>query len=231
MKELLESLDISEDTKTKLIESFETAVSKKASDLVEAKESEYEEYMFAQLTEAKESLENKLDNYLDKVVEQFVEENTISIDKSIDIAKHDAVLEGFNSLLVASGVQIKDIVEAKEVKDVKVDESSQAIADRLMIENTQLQERNAELLKTGLIKETSENMTTLQKDKFYRLADLIEFSHNEPTKFVNKLDTLAESIKEVKVEPSKVPNKPNLKDMNEKVEDSNVYQSKAKHLF
>jgi hypothetical protein len=202
MEQILENLGLSDDTKIALTESFDKAVLVEAVKLAESKEEAYEAYMLDQLTEMKAELEDTLDAYLEKVVEQFVEDNTFAIDESIKSEKYDAVLEGFNSLMIATGVEIAQIAEAKEVKDEEImaenevsDETTSDLADKLMSENIELKERNAELLKTGLVKESMEDMTAMQKDKFLKLAKVVEFDASAPVDFIEKMDTLAESVK------------------------------------
>jgi len=229
MKEILESLEIAEEVKTELVESFDKAVIAEATKLAESKEEAYEEYMLAQMTEMKSGLEDTLDSYLDKVVEQFVEDNTFAIDEAIKSEKYDAVLEGFNSLMIATGVEIAQIAESKEIKDeeivgeeTKIDESNAIMVDKLMQEVLALKERNAELLKTGLIKESMEDMRVIQKDKFLKLASVVEFDSSKPELFIEKLDTIVESVKgeskEEKVEEKVIV-------------ESATYKTASSHLF
>jgi len=228
MKQILESLDISEEIKEELSESFDAAVLVEAVKLAESKEEAYEEYMMAQLEEMKAELEDTLDAYLEKVVEQFVEDNTFAIEESIKSEKYDAVLEGFNSLMIATGVEIAQIAEAKEEIEEETNESAEALADKLMEENMELKERNAELLKTGLVKESAEDMTAVQRDKFLKLARVIEFDENNPVDFIEKMDTLVESVKGEKVVAEKAQK------VEEKMIVENVgsaYVTKASHLF
>lgn len=200
MKQILENLDLSEEVKAELSESFDKAVLVEAVKLAESKEEAYEAYMLDQMTEMKADLEDKLDAYLTRVVEEFVAENTFAIDESIKSEKYEAVLEGFNSMMIATGVTIANITEAKveapEVETIVVDNSEKV--DALVKEILTLEAKNAELLKTGLIKESMENMTEMQKEKFLKLAKIVEFDAKNPVEFMNKLDTLAESVSVVK---------------------------------
>jgi hypothetical protein len=234
MKQILESLDLAEEIKAELTESFEAAVKSEAVALAESKEAEYEEYMSAQLSEMKAELEDTLDAYLEKVVEQFVADNTFAIDESVKSEKYDAVLEGFNSLMIASGVEIAQIAEAKEAEEAELvaeneeaEEAASVLADRLMAENMELKEKNAELLKTGLVKESAEDMTAVQRDKFLKLAAVVEFDEKNPVDFIEKMDTLVESVKGEKIVAEKVEEKEEL--VVESTDKS--YVSKASHLF
>ena len=206
MTQILENLEIAEETKVQLQESFDAAVLVKAAKLAESKEEAYEEYMLNQMAEMKSDLEDTLDAYLEKVVEAFVEDNTFAIDEAINSEKYEAVLEGFNSLMITTGVEIAQIAEAKEegteVADlIEANEEAEEMADLLMEEVIELKAKNAELLKTGLVKESMEDMTAVQKDKFLKLASVVEFNENEPVDFITKMDTLVESVKgEVQVQ-------------------------------
>ena len=197
---LFESLEIAEETKVALQESFDAAVLVEAVTLAESKEEAYEEYMLSEMTQMKSDLEDTLDAYLEKVVEQFVEDNTFAMDESVNSEKYEAVLEGFNSLMIATGVEIAQIAEAKEegseVSDlIESNEEAEEMADRLMEEVIDLKAKNAELLKTGLVKESMEDMTPMQKDKFLKLASVVEFKEDNPSDFIEKMDTLVESVK------------------------------------
>jgi len=200
MEQLWESLDISEETKSLLQESFDSAVLTEAVKLAESKENEYEEYMLSEMTNMKEELEQTLDAYLEKVVEQFVEDNTFAIDEAVKSEKYEAVLEGFNSLLIATGVEIIEIAEEKEegsetnILKEELEETTE-LADSLMEEIIQLKETNAELLKTGLVKESMEDMTAIQKDSFLKLASVVDFDDKNPQEFISRIDTLVESVK------------------------------------
>jgi len=239
MKQILENLDLTEETKVELQESFDAAIEVEAKKLVESKEAKYEEYMLSEMTAMKEELEDTMDAYLEKVVEQFVEDNTFAIDESIKSEKYNAVLEGFNSLMIATGVEIAQISEAKEIKDEEMlsekevkDEETAALADKLMAENLELKAKNSELLKTGLIKESMEDMTAIQKDKFLKLAKVVEFDASKPVDFIEKMDTIVESVKGEKIaestkEGTKEDKKETLVNESKKAD----WTTTASHLF
>lgn len=235
MKQILENLELAEETKVAIQESFDTKVLAEAVILAESKEAEYEAYMLAEMTAMKAELEETLDAYLVKVVEAFVEDNTFAIDESVKSEKYEAVLEGFNSLMIATGVEIAQIAEAKEVEDEAImaeaeeeDASIGEMADKLMAENIELKVKNAELLKTGLVKESMEDMTAVQKDKFLKLASVVEFDETNPVGFITKMDTLVEAVKETKSAPV-VEAKVEEEIVAESVETK--YASTARHLY
>jgi len=245
MKEILESLDIAEEIKAELSESFDKAVLAEAVKLAESKEAEYEEYIKAQIAEMKAELEDTLDAYLEKVVEQFVQDNAFAIEESVNKAKMDALLEGFNSMLLTSGVQLAQIAEAKEKANEEINEGinkeleeTKKLADSLMEEVQELKKQNAELLKTGLIKETAEDLTDVQKDKFFKLAKIVEFDEKNPQDYIAKLDTIAESVKTEVKEDKEVVTEKVQKDVKDRVQEIIAESKKeikswvnAKHLY
>jgi hypothetical protein len=237
MKQILENLDLSEEIKTELTESFDAAVLAEATKLVESKEAEYEEYVSTQLEESRADLETKLDEYLTRVVEEFVSENEMAIEESVNGEKFETLLEGINSVLVAAGVEIAQIAEAKEEADIELAEAK-AVEDKelaesekvdaLMEEVMELKATNAELLKTGLVKESMENMTHVQKEKFMKLAAVVEFDATAPESFITKLDTIAESVVGTKTETKEVVEAVEVK---EEIVENVASWKKASHLY
>jgi hypothetical protein len=207
MKEILESLDLSEDLKNELSESFDKALLVETLKIADAKQEEYEEYVQTQIQESKTELEDQLNAYLDRVIEEFITENELAIEESVNKEKFETLLEGFGAILTTAGVEISDITEAKADKVNKateeVHESEESYNDKidaLVNEIEELKSVNAELLKTGLIKEASEDMSDLQKEKFTKLVQVIEFNEKKPEEFMTKLNTIAESITSDKAE-------------------------------
>ena len=250
MKEILENLELSEEVKTELTESFDAAVDAKVEaktlEIVESKEAEYKEYVESQLEESRSSLEAKLEEYLDRVVEEFITENEAKLEEATAEKQYDAVLEGFNAVLVAAGVEIAQIAEAKEEADKELEEIEKEEAaelaeservDALMEEVMGLKATNAELLKTGLVKESMEDMTDVQKEKFMKLATVVEFEAKAPEAFITKLDTIAESVvgakAEVKETPEEIVESTKVEEKEEKVvEVANTPSwKKASHLY
>lgn len=252
MEMILEKLDsevFTEELKKELQESFDASVeaksAEKAVELVEAKEAEYKEYVAEELATYKTELADKLDSYLDQVIEKFVEENTLAMESAVKAEQTDALLEGFNSLLVAAGVEVATIAEAKEEVDTEVSESiekdlveANETVDSLMEQNLALKAQNEELLKTGLIAEEMASLNVVQKEKFVKLAETLEFNAKDAVKFIAQLDAIKETIGAdvAPVEESKTEVKTEettIIDESTKVDKKEValYESKASHLY
>jgi hypothetical protein len=188
-KEISESFTTSVDAKV------ETLVAEKLVDLVEAKEKEITDRFVAEAAEYKTKLLENLDEFLSLIAEEYIKENKITIEESVQGEKLESLLEGFNALLIAGGVELKTISENlddTEAREAVVE--STARIDSLVIENIELKKQKAELLKMGLVAEIKEGMTVIQKEKFDKLASVVEFDSNNSAKYLKSLEVLKESV-------------------------------------
>lgn len=210
MKEILEGMNIEKSLKEEILKEYNRAVTNEAIELSKLKEVEYEEYMYTQLKESRDETIALIDSLMEKVVDNFVEDNTFVIDESIKHEKTEAILEGFNSMTIATGVEIAQITESKNVDDASIVKEvksnlkgTKALADALMSENIELKSLNNELLTLGIIKESAENMTIMQKDKFFKLANVVDYNENNPKDYLKKIDTIVESLESSKTSNGK----------------------------
>jgi hypothetical protein len=168
-------------------------------------EEKAEEYVDMKL---EEMLDN-VDKYLDRIVEEFVDEASDKLDESLKSEKADMIIEAFDAMLIATGVEVSKIVEAKEETEAesKLAESIEKY-DTLVEENIELKSQNEKLLKSGIILELKEGLSLVEAQKFERLAHIVDFSSSE--KYLEKLQTIKESVKA----------KPSIEKVEEKVEDN-----------
>lgn len=218
LKKLFESLDekvFTDDLKESLEASFNEAVELKAVELAEAKITELtetHEEMKLQLqneaTEKEAALIEKVDSFLEKVVEEFVTEAKDSLDESLKAEKADLMIEAFDSMIIAGGVEVQRIVEAKIETDVetKLAESIEKY-DSLIEDNIALEKENANLMKMGVIAEMKEGMSIIEAERFAKLAEMIDFE--KTAEYASKLDTLKESVQSTKVVTDEVTKKVN----------------------
>ena len=209
---LFESLDekvFTPELKAALAAQFNEAVETKAASIAEARLEEEidslnekseqhieflnkkaEEYVEMKRAEMVESL----DMYLERIVDEFVAEAKDSLAESVKSEKADMIIEAFDAMLVATGVQVANIVEAKDDSTIeKKLEESIAKYDDLVEENIALSKENKKLIKMGVISELKEGLSLVEAEKFERLADLVEFTKSE--EFLVKLTTIKESVK------------------------------------
>lgn len=223
LKEILESLDekvFTPELKESLQTQFNEAVETKAQEIADSKyekavedlnekSEEYNELLNKKSDEHIEFLNEKaeayvnmkqeemvesLDKFLDRVVEEFVNEAKSSLEESAKSEKADMIIEAFDAMLIAGGVEVSKIVEAKDESSAqnKLDEKIGKI-DSLVEENIELKEENEKLIKMGIIAEMTEDMSLVEAEKFKKLAGLVEFSRDEA--FYEKLETIKESVK------------------------------------
>ena len=218
LEKLFESLDenvFTTELKESLTVSFNEAVELKAAVLADTRIDELEQKSEAHidiLTEKSEAhidmltekseefvemqqeeLLESVDKYLDRAVEEFITEAKASLDDTNTTERADVVLEAFDSMIVAAGVDVARIVEAKDdtSADTKLAESDSKI-DTLVDENILLIKENETLIKMGIISELSEGLTIIEQGKFKRLSEMVQFTKDES--FVEKLETLKESV-------------------------------------
>lgn len=212
LEKLFESLDekvFTTELKEALEVQFNEAVEAKAAVIAEAKIEEEinslnekseahieflnekaDAYVAMKQTEMVESL----DSYLDRVISEFIAEAQTALDESIKTEKADMIIEAFDTMLTATGVEVAKIVEAKDESDVekKLEESVEKY-DSLVEEVIALQQENNTLIKLGVIAEMKEGLSIVEAEKFVKLADLVEFTKDEA--FAAKLETIKESVK------------------------------------
>jgi hypothetical protein len=212
LEKLFESLDekvFTAELKEALEAQFNEAVETKAATLAEARIEEEidslnekseqhieflnekaEAYVALKQSEMVESL----DKYLDRIVSEFMAEAKAALDESVKSEKADMIIEAFDSMLTATGVEVAKIVEAKDNSAIeKKLEESVVKYDSLVEENIALKEENDKLIKMGVIAEMVEGLSIVESEKFKKLADLVEFTKDEA--FAAKLETIKESVK------------------------------------
>lgn len=150
-----------------------------------------------------------LDKYLDRIVSEFISEAQAALNESVKSEKADMVIEAFDAMLTATGVEVAKIVEAKDESAIEAKlEESVTKYDSLVEENIALKEENDALIKMGVINEMKEGLSIVESEKFVKLAGLVEFTKDEA--FAEKLETIKESVKgavetkEEKIEESAV---------------------------
>lgn len=132
LKKLFESVDekvFTPELKQSLEDVFNEAVETKATEISEAKineeinslnvkSEEHIDYLDEKAEEyvniKKAEMIDSLDKYLDRIVEEFMDEIQGTLDESIKNEKSDLMIEAFESMMIAAGIKVKDIVEARD---------------------------------------------------------------------------------------------------------------------
>ncbi len=213
LEPMFEEMSIDQEKKVALQEAFDKAVLVKTTELmetyVEEKVSEKEALIKEEYEEKVNMLESSLDGYLDTVVDEFIAENAPSYEAQIQDEKAQTLLEMFDKMLKVAGVDMLKIqeekdqldeAEMKESAEYKVEELTEQVSD--MANKLIEAKREADkFLQAGMINEMKEGLSLLEGEKFEKIASLVPFDRSQA--YVEKLDTLKESIIDSRVEEIK----------------------------
>ena len=220
LKELLESLDkevFTEEAIEAVMNQFNEAVEVKAKEIADAaieentklvedkadayiaesiatKEKELEEHMLDYMDKKMAEMNESLDLFLDKVVEEFAIDAEVKLTESLKAEKSDMLIEAFEAMVVAGGMELVKIAEAKDETEAetKLAESIKKY-DELMVENLEIKKENNDLNKAGFINEMKAGLSLVESQKFEKMAEMIPFTRDE--KFTEQLEIIKESVK------------------------------------
>lgn len=179
------------DVGTQLKESFDAKVEGRVAEITEAFKADLKEKnekataAFMNLMkesfekkaqEHKLMLESKLCDYMDLVVENFVQENKEALETKMNESKVEALLEGFQSMMIASGVELKHIqeeLEADKSAQDELQESKTKEFDALAEEVIELRKEIDVRKKADLFLKLTEGLSDLQKEKLQEQAEKI----------------------------------------------------------
>lgn len=178
-----------------------------------------------------EELKSVNEGYMDKCVDEFIDEAKSQLDVDLDVEKCKAINETYANFALLAGVDVMQITEASEKSSFKskLDEMTERYNDAVneSIEKdakiAELQALNDKMLKAGVISEVCEGLSLVEKDKFVKSAELVEFTADKS--YLDRLNTLKESILGVQVEDhseSVNESAENAKPMNESKKDKNL---------
>jgi len=204
MKDLLESLEMSEEVKTSIAEAFDKQVQEsseaKIQEALEVQKEELIKLGEAFAKEHKEELKETTDLYLSELSEEVTKAQEPMLEAEVAKAKYSALVEGITAIVEAAGIDIlalesKDS-EKEALQEAEIKETT-AKVDSLIKENADLRAQVSNLSKAGLLKELQEGMTETQKDSFMKLSENVEFVLSESAAFVASLTEIKESLKTV----------------------------------
>lgn len=171
-------------------ESHIRSLNEQVQNRIEELDDKAEEFVEMKLAE----MTTKVEEYLDLVVEEFVQDSKETLEESVKSEKAEMIIEAFESMMVATGVKVSDIVESRDETsiDAELTETEEKY-DTLIEKHIELQDQNSTLIKLGVIKELSESLSLIESEKFERLASLVEFTADAD--YVEKLELIKENVK------------------------------------
>ena len=183
--------DLSEEFKQKAATIFEAAIKAKVKEESQRLQGEYETKLKEDTETHKAELVEKVDSYLNYVVEEWMQENKIAIERGIKGEIAEDFIGGLKKLFEDHYIDVPDEkYNVLEDQASKIEDLEKKLNEEIE-KNVELNKSNGELKKEEIIKKSSEDLTDVQKEKFNKLAEEVEYSNEED--FVNKVNTIKES--------------------------------------
>jgi hypothetical protein len=192
--------NLSEDFKVQASTLFEAAIAKKATEIKEDLEIQYQEDLQEELNGVRDVLVEKIDNYLSYVVESWIEENEAQVTSTL----RTEIAENFMSSL--KDVFVENYIEVPEEKRDLVEELTQSAesAQEKLTES----ELELEILKdqveayerNEIIAEASHDLSENESHKLREILEDIDFSDKES--FTSKVKVIKSSLFSIKEETS-----------------------------
>jgi len=183
--------DLSEEFKQKAATIFEAAIKAKVKEESQRLQGEYETKLAEDTQTHKAELVEKVDSYLDYVVEEWMQENKIAIERGIKGEIAEDFIGGLKKLFEDHYIDVPDEkYNVLEDQASKIEDLEKKLNEEIE-KNVELNKSNGELKKEEIIKKSSEDLTDVQKEKFNKLAEEVEYSSEED--FSSKVKTIKES--------------------------------------
>ena len=147
----------------------------------------------AELTEANNAM-------MQRAIDEFMDECYESLQSDLDVEKCKAINESFSNFALLAGVDAMDIADHRDESSFKAqledltDRYNDVVNESIEkdAEIVELKATNDRLMKVGVITEMCEGLSLVQKDKFIKSAELVEFSPDKS--YVDRLQVLKESL-------------------------------------
>ena len=183
--------DLSEEFKQKAATIFEAAIKAKVKEESQRLQGEYETKLKEDTETHKAELVEKVDSYLNYVVEEWMQENKIAIERGIKGEIAEDFIGGLKKLFEDHYIDVPDEkYNVLEDQASKIEDLEKKLNEEIE-KNVKLNKDNGELKKEEIIASSSENLTDVEKEKFNKLAEEVEYSNEED--FTSKVKTIKES--------------------------------------
>ena len=183
--------DLSEEFKQKAATIFEAAIKAKVKEESQRLQGEYETKLQEDTEAHKAELVEKVDSYLNYVVEEWMQENKIAIERGIKGEIAEDFIGGLKKLFEDHYIDVPDEkYNVLEDQASKIEDLEKKLNEEIE-KNVELNKSNGELKRVEIAKAVSEDLTDVEKEKFNKLAEEVEYSNEED--FTNKVKTIKES--------------------------------------
>ena len=186
-----EEATLSDEFKAKAETIFEAAIKAKVKEESQRLQGEYETKLAEDTETHKAELVEKVDSYLNYVVEEWMQENKIAIERGIKGEIAEDFIGGLKKLFEDHYIDVPDEkYNVLEDQASKIEDLEKKLNEEIQ-KNVDLNKSNGELKKEEIIAKSSEDLTDVQKEKFNKLAEEVEYSNEED--FTSKVKTIKES--------------------------------------
>ncbi len=183
--------DLSEEFKQKAATIFEAAIKAKVKEESQRLQGEYETKLQEDTETHKAELVEKVDSYLNYVVEEWMQENKIAIERGIKGEIAEDFIGGLKKLFEDHYIDVPDEkYNVLEDQASKIEDLEKKLNEEIE-KNVELNKNNGELKRVEIAKAVSEDLTDVEKEKFNKLAEEVEYSNEED--FTTKVKTIKES--------------------------------------
>ena len=188
---LVGDADLSEEFKQKAATIFETAIKAKVKEESQRLQGEYETKLKEDTETQKAELVEKVDSYLNYVVEEWMQENKIAIERGIKGEIAEDFIGGLKKLFEDHYIDVPDEkYNVLEDQASKIEDLEKKLNEEIE-KNVELNKTNGELKREDIAKAVSADLTDVEKEKFNKLAEEVEYSNEED--FTTKVKTIKES--------------------------------------
>ena len=188
---LVGDADLSEEFKQKAATIFETAIKAKVKEESQRLQGEYETKLKEDTETQKAELVEKVDSYLNYVVEEWMQENKIAIERGIKGEIAEDFIGGLKKLFEDHYIDVPDEkYNVLEDQASKIEDLEKKLNEEID-KNVELNKTNGELKREDIAKAVSADLTDIEKEKFNKLAEEVEYSNEED--FTTKVKTIKES--------------------------------------
>ena len=188
---LVGDADLSEEFKQKAATIFVTAIKAKVKEESQRLQGEYETKLKEDTETQKAELVEKVDSYLNYVVEEWMQENKIAIERGIKGEIAEDFIGGLKKLFEDHYIDVPDEkYNVLEDQASKIEDLEKKLNEEIE-KNVELNKSNGELKREEIAKAVSADLTDVEKEKFNKLAEEVEYSNEED--FTAKVKTIKES--------------------------------------
>ena len=188
---LIGDSDLSEEFKQKAATIFETAIKAKVKEESQRLQGEYETKLKEDTEAHKADVVEKVDSYLNYVVEEWMQENKIAIERGIKGEIAEDFIGGLKKLFEDHYIDVPDEkYNVLEDQASKIEDLEKKLNEEIE-KNVTSHKTIGELKREDIAKAVSENLTDVEKEKFNKLAEEVEYSNEED--FTTKVTTIKES--------------------------------------